>query len=97
MKVQNIKQYSSTYFVSFGYNGAQFNYDEAKITKDITRTATSQSHDLFIEDTNRYRSIPTPKFEDCKFDVQNVEFSEMEGGYRVYTVRVKVTWHYVKE
>lgn len=96
MKITTIKQYENDYYVSFGYNGAQFNRSEDSITKDVTRTGNSLAHESFILDTNRYRSIPTPEFEDCKFQVLSVAFSE-ENKYRIYTLKIQVTWQYTKE
>lgn len=96
MRVKTIKQYSNTYFVTFGYNGAQLGYSEAKITKDVIRSASNQAHDKFVVDTNKFRSIPTPKFDDCKFEIKETIYTE-EKKYRIYTVKVTVIWQYEKE
>lgn len=96
MKVTTVKQYSETYFVCFGYNGAQFNSTEDEITRDIARTAKLDAYEKFVIDTNRFRSIPTPKMGECKFDVLNSEYEE-DGKYRHYTVKVQVVWQYEKQ
>jgi hypothetical protein len=95
MKVITIKQYSEIYHVAFGYNGAQFGYGEDKIAQDITRTAINEAHDRFIVSTNKIRNIPTPKFDDCKFNVLKSEYTE-EQAYRTYVVKVEVVWQYEK-
>jgi hypothetical protein len=96
MKIVTIKQYSETYFVCFDHNGAQFNRPESQIMKDITRTASNEAHDRFVADTNKIRNIPTPKYEECKFNILNTEYTEEESKFRTYVVKVQVVWQYEK-
>ena len=97
MKITTIKQYSNTYFVSFGYNGAQFGNSEEQITKDIIRTSENEAHDCFVEDTNKYRSIPTPQFDDCTFEIGKIDYTDMGNNYRLYHVKIRIIWNYIKE
>jgi hypothetical protein len=100
MKVTTIKQYSNTYYVSFGYNGAQFNESEKTITSNTERTAKWLAHDDFIVDTNKYRSIlSNPKFEECRFEIQSSRYISPNDSpnYRIYTIKVRVVWQYEKE
>lgn len=96
MKVTTIKQYENTYYFTFGYNGKQFGESDKVIDERTETSRYSEAHERFVKDMNRYSSVPTPEYEDCTIFTVRKYFTEESGGYRVYTVTIRVIWQYTK-
>lgn len=95
MKVTNIRKFeSSLHFVSvLPRNNCPVN-DPAKLSACLN-DVTLQAYSQFVKDTNRYSTIPTPKFSECKILPDNGTI-EFEDDVVIWSGQVTVIWYYEK-
>ena len=74
MKVTTVKKYTGTYFlVSVMPRNPKTSTPDQRLNA-CRRNIDLQAHDAFVKETNRYRSIPTPRYVDCKITLTNENY-----------------------